>query len=172
MDTYIRSGAYAGGPHLPYIPGKDGSGVIIDVGSKVERLKAGDRVYFTQCSGSYATHTIAKAANVSDERTPSPRSVPHFSVPTPQTHLLPPKLPFPEGACVGVPYHTAYRALFQKGGAKPGDSVLIHGASGGVGSAALQLAANKNIAVVGHGLLSLPRASRTVHLDNVCLLCR
>ena len=62
---------------------------------------------------------------------------------------MPDNVGFEEGAGIWTPYATAYRALFQKAGAAAGESVLIHGASGGVGIAATQWAKNAGVTVIG-----------------------
>ncbi|MGH9943553.1 MAG: NADPH:quinone reductase [Pyrinomonadaceae bacterium] len=131
VDTYIRSGAHAVRPQLPYTSGQDGAGVIEQVGQGVERVQAGDRIYVAGAvSGTYAEFAVCEAARV---------------------HTLPPSLSFSQGAGVGVPYATAYRALFHKARARAGETVLIHGASGGVGLAATQLARAAGLQVVGTG---------------------
>jgi NADPH2:quinone reductase len=129
VDTYIRSGAYARKPTLPYTPGADAAGVVLSVGPDVSRVKAGDRVYVTESR----TGTYADAA-VCDET---------------KVHRLPDSISFEQGAAMGVPYGTAYRGLFQRGGAKPAETVLVHGASGGVGTAAVQLARAAGMTVIG-----------------------
>jgi NADPH2:quinone reductase len=129
VDTYIRSGTYAVKPPLPYTPGMDGAGVVLRTADGARRVKAGDRVYVAgSISGTYAEQALA-----------------HES----QVHPLPPNITFQQGAAVGVPYGTAYRALFHKAHAQPGESVLVHGASGGVGIAAVQLARAHGMTVIG-----------------------
>ena len=128
VDTYIRSGSYADLP-LPYTPGFDAAGTIEAVGSGLQQRSAGDRVY---CGGS-VTGVYAEAAVCSSE----------------QIYPLPSALSFKEGAAIGIPYATAYRALFQRARAIPGEVVLIHGASGGVGIAAVQLARHGGLRVIG-----------------------
>jgi NADPH2:quinone reductase len=120
VDTYIRSGAQGYAPKLPYTPGLDGAGVVQSVGEGVSRYAAGDRVY---CFGSL-TGTYAGQARCLET----------------QVYPLPEAFSFAQGAALGVPYGTAYRALFIRGCARPGDVVLVHGGSGGVGLAAIQLA--------------------------------
>lgn len=120
VETYIRAGTYTNLPSLPYTPGKDGAGVIELVGDGVTSLRAGDRVYTSgTLSGTYAEFALCAAADV---------------------HRLPDKISFTQGAAIGTPYATAYRALFQRAKATAGETVLVHGASGGVGIAAVQLA--------------------------------
>jgi NADPH2:quinone reductase len=132
VDTYIRSGQYALLPPLPYTPGSDAAGVVAAV-SDVPHLKAGDRVYLSgtvagRAFGSYAQRVLCTLD---------------------QVHRLPDHVSFAEGAGVGVPYVTAWRALFDKGRARPGETVLIHGASGAVGVAAAQMASAAGLRVFG-----------------------
>uniref|UniRef100_A0A8B9CIK7 Crystallin zeta n=1 Tax=Anser brachyrhynchus TaxID=132585 RepID=A0A8B9CIK7_9AVES len=129
VETYIRSGNYARKPALPYTPGSDVSGVIESVGEHVTAFKKGDRVFsIGTISGGYADYAVAAANRV---------------------FPLSDKLDFKQGAAIGIPYFTAYRALFQKGHAKAGESVLVHGASGGVGIAACQIARACGLKVLG-----------------------
>src|SRR6266576_1573124 len=129
VDTYIRSGSYPQKPALPYTPGNDGAGVVDQIGKDVTRFKSGDRVYIARSiSGTYAEFALC------DES---------------QVHPLPPNVSFAQGAAMGTPYATAYRGLFQRAQAKPGEAVLIHGASGGVGTATVQLARARGLRVFG-----------------------
>lgn len=129
VDAYIRTGTYASKPNLPYTPGTDASGVITAVGSDVERVKAGDRVYTTGSKiGTYAEQALCDQTSV---------------------HSLPDHVSFEQGAAIGVPYGTAYRALFIRAQAKPAETILVHGASGGVGTAAVQLAHAIGVIVIG-----------------------
>jgi NADPH2:quinone reductase len=127
VDTYIRTGTYAQSPSLPYIPGGDAAGVVKALGQGVSRLKVGDRVWVSRAAG-YTELAACDAAMV---------------------HPLPATLSFEQGAGVGVPYATAYRGLHDKAQARPGESVLVHGASGGVGIAAVQLAVAHGMTVIG-----------------------
>nr|XP_022323045.1 quinone oxidoreductase-like isoform X2 [Crassostrea virginica] len=129
VDTYIRSGTYAVKPTLPYTPGKDVAGVVEDVGAKVQHLKKGDRVYsMATTSGGYAEYCTAASSG---------------------TKILHSNLSFQEGAGIGIPYYTAYRALVIIGGARPGQTVLVHGASGAVGLACVQIARSRGLRVLG-----------------------
>lgn len=120
VETYIRSGQYARLPTLPFTPGSECAGVVEAVGAEVNSLKQGDRVWTSRSTtGSYAEFTVAPASFV---------------------HHLPKVLSFPQGAALSTAYLTAYRALFFKANIRPGEKVLVHGASGGVGTAAVQLA--------------------------------
>jgi NADPH:quinone reductase len=129
VETYIRAGTYAMKPALPYTPGNDGAGVVEQVAADVNEFKPGDRVYTAgSLNGTYAKFALCK---------------------TGQVHLLPANASFAQGAAMGTPYATAYRGLFQRAEAKPGETVLVHGASGGVGTAAVQLARARGLRVFG-----------------------
>jgi NADPH2:quinone reductase len=130
VDTYIRSGTYARKPALPYIPGADGAGEIESAGPQVTGFAPGDRVYIAVGAGTYAERSVC---------TPG------------QLHPLPRRISFAQGAAIGVPYVTAYRALFHRARARPGETVLVHGATGGVGIAAVQLARAHGMRVIGTG---------------------
>ena len=129
VETYIRAGTYARLPALPCTPGNDGAGVVEQVGADVNEFKPGDRVYTAgSLSGTYAEFALCKAG---------------------QVHPLPANASFAQGAAMGTPYPTAYRGLFQRADARPGETVLVHGASGGVGTAAVQLARARGLRVFG-----------------------
>ncbi len=131
VETYIRSGQYAALPALPYTPGADAAGEVVAVGEGVHRVKIGDRVYTAgTVTGAYAEMTLADADRV---------------------HLLPDAVSYQQGAAMGVPYGTAYHSLFQRAQARPGDTVLVHGATGGVGIAAVQLARAAGMTVIATG---------------------
>ena len=128
VDTYIRAGAYARKPSLPYTPGTDVGGVVHSVGADVTRVRAGDRVYGHAVIGGYAEVALCEAW---------------------QVHPLPQGSSFQQGAAIGVPYATAWRALLMRAQARPGETVLVHGASGGVGTAAVQIARAHGMRVIG-----------------------
>jgi NADPH2:quinone reductase len=130
VETYIRSGAY-GQRSLPYTPGSDAAGTIQAVGAGVTLWSAGDRVYASATlTGSYAQLTLCEPSAI---------------------HRLPKAVSFAQGACIGVPCATAHRALFARGEARAGQTVLIHGATGGVGTAAVQLARTAGLTVIATG---------------------
>ena len=129
VDTYIRSGGYAVKPPLPYTPGMDAAGTVEAVGEGVESLVVGERVYVAgTLRGAYAEQALCEAA---------------------QVHPLPARVSFAQGAGVNVPYATAYRALYHRAQGQPGETVLVHGASGGVGIAAVQMARAGGFNVIG-----------------------
>jgi NADPH2:quinone reductase len=133
VDTYVRSGGYAVNITFPFIPGSDGAGVVEATGDGVKRFQRGDRVYIFGTTSGIRTGAYAELAVCAE----------------PQVGPLPINVSFAEGAAIGVPYSTAYRALFQKARAIPGETVFIHGASGGVGIAGTQLAVARGIRVIG-----------------------
>jgi len=129
-DTYTRAGV-SRRPTLPYTPGIDAAGVVEFVGEGVTGVGVGARVYVSgTISGAYAEQALCEEHHV---------------------HPLPEKITFAQGAAINVPYATAYRALFQLAKATPGEIVLIHGATGGVGIAATQLARAAGMRVIGTG---------------------
>jgi NADPH2:quinone reductase len=128
-DTYMRTGTYAQKPALPYTPGSDGAGVIEAVGEGVKKVKAGDRVYTAKTiTGAYADYALALEE---------------------QVHTLPAKISVSQGAGLWVPYGTAYHALIHSAKAHASETVLVHGASGGVGTASVQIARAMGLTVFG-----------------------
>jgi NADPH2:quinone reductase len=134
VDTYIRTGQYARKPPLPYAPGSDGAGTIDQVGPGVTKFKVGDRVYVIRAAdpngGTYAEKVVCEERHV---------------------FPLPEHVTFAQGAAVGVPYGTACRALFDRAHVLQAETVLVHGATGGVGIAAVQLAVAHGTTVIGTG---------------------
>jgi len=129
VDNYIRTGTYAVKPPLPYTPGMDAAGTVEAVGEGVESVKVQERVYVGgTLSGAYAEQALCDAS---------------------QVHRLPERVSFAQGAGVNVPYATAYRALYNRAHGQPGETVLVHGASGGVGIAAVQMARAGGLTVIG-----------------------
>lgn len=130
VDTYIRAGTY-GARAFPFTPGYDAAGLVESIGPGVTSWKTGDRVVvYRPTAGTYAERVAAE-------------SVALFRLPAEAT--------FEEGASLGVPYLTAHVALFGRGRAVRGETVLIHGATGGVGVAAVQLARRAGLRVLGTG---------------------
>ena len=128
-DTYMRAGTYGRGSELPFTPGSDAAGVVQALGAGVADISVGDRVYTTgTLTGAYAEQALCKRS---------------------QLRHLPDKISFAQGAGLFVPYATAYRALFQVARVAPLDTVLIHGASGGVGLAAVQFARAAGQTIIG-----------------------
>lgn len=131
VETYIRAGRYPVVAPLPYTPGSDAAGVIEAVGAGVTRVHAGERVYTSgTLTGAYAEFALCKET---------------------QVHRLPDNVSFEQGAGVNIPYATAYRALFYRAKAQPAETAFVHGASGGVGIAATQIARALGLRVIGTG---------------------
>src|SRR5229473_6622735 len=128
-DTYMRNGTYAVKPPLPYTPGSDGAGDVEAVGERVSLVKPGDRVYTAKTlTGAYAEHALTLEA---------------------QVHSLPSNIKYAQGAAIWVPYGTAFHALRQVSKARAGETLLVHGASGGVGIAAVQIGRALGMTVLG-----------------------
>jgi NADPH2:quinone reductase len=134
-DTYMRNGTYAIVPELPYIPGGDAGGVVSAIGAGVQNYSVGDPVFAGTAlsfslTGCYAEKVKRKASEV---------------VP------LPPGVSFAAAAAFGVSYTTAHYSLFERGEGRAGETVFIHGASGSVGTSAIQLAKRAGLKVIGSG---------------------
>jgi len=131
VEAYLRAGTHYRAESLPYTPGSDGAGVVESVGAGVEGPSPGDRVYTSgSLSGTYAEKALCRAD---------------------QVHPLPARCTFAQGAAVHVPYATAWRALHERARVRPGETVLVHGATGGVGIAAVQVARAAGLTVIGTG---------------------
>jgi len=129
VDTYLRANVDNRGPKLPYTPGSDSAGVVEAVGPGVTRVKVGDRVYVGgTVSGAYAELALCGET---------------------QVHPLPANATFAQGAAMNVPYATAYHGLVHRARGEAGETVLVHGASGGVGIGAVQLARARGMTVIG-----------------------
>jgi len=132
-DLLQRMGFYPGTPKPPFIPGLEIAGVIEKIAdggrqAEDEALKVGDAVMALPQFGAYAEWVAA------------PRSA---------VHRLPAGMTFDDGAAIFANYVTAYHAMFTMGNLQPGDKILIHGAAGGVGIAAVQLARVRGLVILG-----------------------
>ncbi len=129
VETYIRAGTYPTLPILPYTPGGNIAGTIESIGSGAAQWQPGDRVYSAATiSGAYGEMALCSCKQI-------------FSLPN--------NVSFAQGAAIGVPAATAWRALFIRGRGEKGERLLIHGASGSVGLAAVQLAKDAGMVVFG-----------------------
>ena len=126
-DYLIVQGLYQFKPDLPFAPGNEGAGVIKKIGKNVTRFKEGDRVYFMAPYGAFAEEACMNEFGV-------------FPIPD--------DVSFELAASYQMAYGTSYHALVQRGELKKDDEVLILGASGGVGLAALDIAKAKGARVV------------------------
>lgn len=129
-DLLMTQGKYQFRPDPPFVPGLEAAGLVIDVASDVASVKPGDRVMAGGKGGALAEQWI----------------VPESAI-TP----LPPSLSFSEGACWQTAASTAWHALVERGALQPGESVLVLGASGGVGMAAVKMAKHIGATVIGTG---------------------
>jgi NADPH:quinone reductase len=119
VDLLVVGGTYQFRPQLPFIPGKGPAGIVAACGPGVTALQPGDRVLAMAEAGGYAEAVAAPAG---------------------QCYRLPARMSFTEAAALSLVYDTAWFALRERGRLAPGESVLVLGASGGVGRAAVQLA--------------------------------
>ena len=118
-DILIVQGKYQFKPTPPFVPGSEYAGTVEAVGSAVTHLKVGDRVAALGSIGGFATHACPKAAGVLP---------------------LPAGFSFEEGAAFGLTYGTSHHALVDRAALKAGETVLVLGAAGGVGTSAIQIA--------------------------------
>ena len=118
-DLLVIGGTYQNLPPRPFVPGKDLAGVVAAVGEGVTRVKPGDRVLAQIEHGAFAERAVV-------------REVLCF--------VMPASMPFEDGAAMGLVYLTAHNALIERAQFRAGETVLVTGAAGGVGLAAVQLA--------------------------------
>lgn len=151
-DLMVIAGTYQNLPPLPFIPGKECSGVVNAVGANVKLVKPGDRVMVQIEYGAFAQQVVAKEL---------------------QCHLIPGAMGFPEAAALGLTYMTAHFALVERAQLKPGEVVLVTGAAGGVGLAAVQIAkalgATVLAAVSSPEKAAAARASGADHIIDVAI---
>jgi len=119
VDLVMMSGTYQFKPQLPFIPGKLPAGIVAAVGAGVTKFKPGDHAIAMAEQGGFAEFV---------------------AMPEIQCVKLPPSLPFDQAAAMSLIYDTAYFALRDRARIEPGESVLVLGATGGVGLAAIQIA--------------------------------
>jgi NADPH:quinone reductase len=126
-DTLMLQGKYQTRPDRPFVPGRDASGVVLAIGSKVTRVQKGDRVIAQVTTGAFAEKLAAPEA---------------------RCFRMPDSMDFVTGAGMVTIYNTAYVAVVIRAQVKPGATVLVTGASGGVGLAAVQIARAKGARVL------------------------
>lgn len=118
MDTLMIRGLYQLKPPLPYIPGACGAGEVIEVGSGVSEIKVGDRVSFLNYYGAFAEQIITDEASIV---------------------VLPDAMSYEQAATYRLSYNPAYLGMVYRAKLQPGENLLVTGASGGVGLAAVRL---------------------------------
>lgn len=139
-DLLIVQNKYQIKPPLPFVPGSEYAGVVQAVGEGVKHLKVGQNVACLSGTGGFATHTLAPAA---------------MCMP------LPANFPFVDAAAFIMTYATSHHALIDRAQLKAGETVLVLGAAGGVGTAAIQIAKAAGARVIA--------AAST---DEKCALCK
>lgn len=155
-DVYTSTGTYAIKPNLPYTPGLDGAGIVEKIGEHVTNVKVGDRVFIASLPNGKATGTFAQQI-VCECRF---------------VHPIPQHISFEQGAALGVPALTAYRAVVGRANVQSGQTVFIHGASGAVGLQAVQIAKALGAKVIGtasrdSGKQLVKEAGADVVLDHI-----
>ncbi|HMO45938.1 MAG TPA: NADPH:quinone oxidoreductase family protein [Rubrivivax sp.] len=118
-DLLTVAGKYQNLPGVPFVPGKEAAGVVLEVGAGVRRLRVGERVMAQRENGAFAEQIAVREEHC---------------------FPMPDALPMLKAAALGLTYQTAWFGLFDRGALQPGETVLVTGASGGVGAAAVQLA--------------------------------
>lgn len=118
-DLLVITGKYQILPPRPFSPGKDAAGVVRAVGKKVTTCKPGDRVIAQVEYGAYAEQLVTHESNC---------------------FVMPDGMPFTDASALGLVYQTAHYALVERGQLRPGETVLVNGAGGGVGLATVQIA--------------------------------
>ena len=139
-DLLIVRGQYQFKPPLPFVPGAEFAGIVDAVGDGVTHLKPGDAVAALAGTGGFATHACVDASRVLP---------------------LPPGFALEDGAAFAFTYGTSHHALIDRGQLKAGETVLVLGAAGGVGTAALQIAKAAGARVIA-----------AASSDEKCALCR
>lgn len=153
VDAKLRAGAIPGAVEPPAVLGADVSGVVEEVGAGVTDLSAGDEVYYTPelfgpgANGAYAEYNVVSAVIVAAK---------------------PPSLSHEEAAAVPLAGGTAWEAIVRRLGVTPGQTILVHGGAGGVGSFAVQIAKAAGARVLATAGSSNQGALRELGAD-VCL---
>lgn len=146
-DVLVVQGKYQILPQRPFAPGKDAAGVVRAVGANVTHVQPGDRVVAQLEYGAFAELV---------------------SVPADSCFRIPDAMPFEDAAAMGLVYQTAYFALVERGGFRAGETVLVTGAAGGVGSAAIQIVKGLGgIALAGVSGAEHAQAARQLGADAV-----
>jgi NADPH:quinone reductase-like Zn-dependent oxidoreductase len=145
-DVLARLGLYPDAPRPPVVVGYEVSGVVEAVGPDVTRVHVGDRVLALTRFGGYATHVVASEGF---------------------TFALPRRLSDAEAAALPVNYLTAMLALYRMANIAAGETVLVHGAGGGVGIAAVQLARLRRATIIGTASVSKHEALRAFGVDHL-----
>jgi NADPH:quinone reductase-like Zn-dependent oxidoreductase len=148
-DLLQRMGIYPGTPKPPFVPGLEVAGVVERApaapAEEAARLQPGDRVVAMAAFKAYAERVVVSAQ---------------------RTFLIPAAMPFEDAAAIPVNYLTAYHSMFHMGNLQQGDRILVHGAAGGVGVAAVQLAKARQLEVFGTAGPSKQEFLRSMGVDH------
>jgi NADPH:quinone reductase-like Zn-dependent oxidoreductase len=149
-DLLQRMGLYPGAPKPPFVPGLEIAGVVEKTAeggrqSEGQSLRPGDAVAALTGFNAYAEW---------------------ISVPAQQAYLLPAGMPFEDAAAIPVNYITAFHSIFTMGNLQPGNRILIHGAAGGVGIAAVQLSRARGLIIFGTAGPSKQEYLRKIGVDH------
>ena len=128
FDTLITQGKYQVRPELPFSPGAEVAGTVVEIGEGVERFSVGDRVTALLEYGGFASAV---------------------AVPTPRVFPMPAKMTFEEAAALGLVYQTSYVGLVHRADLQEGETLLVHAAAGGVGLSAVQIGVALGARVIG-----------------------
>ncbi|MGE4244161.1 NADPH:quinone oxidoreductase family protein [Ramlibacter sp.] len=139
-DLLLVAGKYQGRPELPFVPGTEFAGDVVAVGEGVTTVKPGQRVACRNRVGGFGTHAVLPASGCT---------------------VLPPEFSYEDASAMFVAYATSHHALIDRGQLKAGETVLVLGAAGGVGSAAVEIAK-----VVGAKVIA------AVSSEEKCEMCR
>jgi NADPH:quinone reductase-like Zn-dependent oxidoreductase len=159
LDLWVRDGWPGLKLSFPHIPGADGAGNIIELDQGVSDWKAGDRVVINANLGcGHCPNCLAGFDNRCSDwnllgETRNGTYAEFVAVPVRNLFKLPAEMDFTTAAAAGLVFHTAWHSLISRGGLRPGETVLIVGASGGVNSASISIAkfAGAKVIVVGSG---------------------
>jgi NADPH2:quinone reductase len=128
FDILMVQGKYQVRPPLPFAPGGEVAGIVREVGPEVNEVRAGDRVFAMLGWGGYATQALAPSTTVVK---------------------MPDSMSFVHGAAFGIVYQTSYFGLVYRAALRPGETLLVHAAAGGVGLAAVQIGKALGARVLG-----------------------
>ena len=127
VDVIMVGGSYQLRPDLPFVPGGETAGTVTAIGAKIEDIAVGDRVMTSHRPGAFAQIVVAKRPNVI---------------------TMPDSMSFEEAAGFRAGFATSYHGLVQGGRLQAGETVLVHGAAGGMGLAAVQIAKQLGATVI------------------------
>jgi NADPH2:quinone reductase len=129
-DVLMIEGKYQFKPPFPFAPGAEVAGEVVEIAPDVQSVKLGDRVIAMVGSGGYADEAVAAASSCM---------------------TIPASMDFATAAGFSMTYGTSYHALVQRGALQPGEVLLVHGASGGVGTSAIDIGKQLGAKIIATG---------------------